>query len=168
MKTDLLTTTDTANTSSLFVRTVVALVILPHGLQKLVGSFGGYGFNGTMDYFTNDVGMPWIFGFLVILLETFGMVLLLAGLLSRLVAGSLIVVMIGAAYQHRQNGFFMNWFGNQAGEGVEFFILAVSLSLLIVVQGAGKWSVDRWLSTKMRTVRAEERRYASYFTHHTG
>lgn len=147
MKTNLLTT-DTTNTSSLIARTVVALVILPHGLQKALGVFGGYGYEGTMNYFTQDVGMPWILGFLVILLETIGMVLLLAGLFSRLVAGSLIIVMAGAAYQHYQNGFFMNWFGNQAGEGIEFFILAITLCLLVALQGAGKWSADGWLSTK--------------------
>lgn len=163
MKTNLLST-DTSSTSSLIARTVVALVILPHGLQKLAGSFGGYGFEGTMHYFTHDVGMPWVLGFLVILLETFGMLFLLAGLLSRLVAGSLIAVMIGAAYQHRHNGFSMNWFGNQPGEGVEFFILAISLCLLITMQGAGKWSVDGWFSTKMRSLRLEESRLGAYST----
>lgn len=146
MKTTLFKT-DTTNTSSLIARIVLALVILPHGLQKLIGVFGGYGYEGTMNYFIHDVGMPWILGFLVILLETFGMVFLFAGLLSRLVATSLIVVMLGAAYQHFRNGFFMNWFGNQEGEGVEFFILAISLAVLVTLHGAGKWSVDGRLAS---------------------
>lgn len=140
--------TDTTNTALLIARVGVAFVILPHGLQKAFGLFGGGGFDGTMQYFTETVGIPWILGLLVIAAESLGTLMLAVGILSRFVAISLIAVMIGAAAQHAPNGFFMNWFGNQAGEGLEFFILAVSLALPVAIFGGGRWSADGWLSGK--------------------
>lgn len=137
--------TDTKNISYFLVRVVLALVIFPHGAQKLFGVFGGYGFEGSMNYFTETQGLPWLIGFMVILAETLGAVLLLFGILSRFVGASLVVVMIGAADANIGNGFFMNWFGNQAGEGLEFFILAIAMGLQVTLQGGGKWSVDGWL-----------------------
>jgi putative oxidoreductase len=137
--------TDTRNIASLLMRATLALVIFPHGVQKLFGLFGGYGFDGTMGYFTQTVGLPWILGFMVILAESLGTLFLLFGFLSRIVGASLIAIMTGAAATHFGNGFFMNWFGNQAGEGVEFFILAVAMALQVTIEGGGKWSVDGWL-----------------------
>ena len=131
----------------LLLRTVLALVILAHGLQKLFGWFGGFGFAGTMGYFTDTLGIPWIFGFAAILAETVGALLLFAGLLSRLAALSIGVVMIVATLTvHLSNGFFMNWFGTQAGEGFEFFLLATAMAAAVVVGGGGAWSVDRRLT----------------------
>ena len=139
---NLILRTDTRNASLFIARIGVALVILPHGLQKAFGVFGGYGFESTMQYFTETVGVPWIVGFLVIVAESLGALMLAAGLLSRFVSASLILVMVGAAAQHAGNGFFMNWFADQRGEGVEFFILAISLFLPVAIFGGGKWSVD--------------------------
>jgi len=121
------------NSAYMLNRVVLAAVIFPHGAQKLWGAFGGYGFDGTMQYFTETVGLSWLLGFLVILGESFGAALLLVGLLSRFIAASLGLIMIGAAAQHIGNGFFMNWFGNQAGEGIEFFILALAMSAVVTV-----------------------------------
>lgn len=126
----------------LFLRVALGIMMFPHGAQKLLGWFGGYGFTGSMGYFTGSVGTPWVVGLLVILGEFFGSLLLLAGFGTRFAAASLAVIMLGAAWQLRGNGFFMNWFGNQKGEGVEFFILAVGIATALVVTGAGKWSVD--------------------------
>lgn len=145
---DLILKTDTGNVSYFIVRVTLGVVILAHGLQKLLGAFGGFGFDATMNYFTQTVGMPWILGFLVILAESVGMALLIAGVFSRLVAGSLIIIMFGAASVNAGNGFFMNWFGKQPGEGIEFFILAIGMALVIAIKGAGKWSVDGWLAAK--------------------
>ena len=128
-----------------FLRLALGIMMFPHGAQKLLGWFGGYGFNGTMGYFTGTVGTPWIVGLLVILGEFFGSLLLIAGLGTRFAAASLVVIMLGAAWQLRSNGFFMNWFGNQKGEGVELFLLAVGIGLALVVTGAGKWSLDSLL-----------------------
>jgi len=126
----------------LFLRVALGIMMFPPGAQKLLGWFGGYGFTGSMGYFTGTVGTPWVVGLLVILGEFFGSLLLIAGLGTRFAAASLVVIMLGAAWQLRGNGFFMNWFGNQKGEGVELFILAVGLGLALVVLGGGKWSLD--------------------------
>ena len=126
----------------LFLRLSLGIMILPHGLQKTLGWFGGYGFQGTMGYLTNTIGAPWIFALLAILAESVGGVMLLAGVGTRVAALGVGSVMVVAALQHRSNGFFMNWFGNQKGEGVEFHLLALGLVLALLVLGGGKWSVD--------------------------
>jgi putative oxidoreductase len=123
--------------------------MLPHGLQKTVGLFGGYGFSGTMGFFTNTMGLPWLIGFLVIMAESVGSLCLLLGFATRFCAMSIIAVMIGAIMMvHLEHGFFMNWFGMQKGEGFEYHLLVIGMALSLVVSGAGKLSVDRALSTK--------------------
>ncbi len=146
--------TDARNTTLLVQRLVLALVILPHGAQKLLGWFGGYGFTGTMDYFTGTVGLPTLVAALVILFESVGAVLLAAGLFSRLSAAGIAAVMAGAALTtHLPHGFFMNWFGNQKGEGFEFHLLALALALPLVVLGGGRASVDARLTAGTVAVR---------------
>lgn len=130
----------------LFLRLSLAVMILPHGLQKTVGWFGGYGFKGTMGYLTGTVGAPWIFALLAILAESVGGAMLLAGVGTRLAALGIGGVMVVAAAQHRSNGFFMNWYGNQKGEGVEFHLLALGIVLALLVLGGGKWSLDAVLA----------------------
>jgi putative oxidoreductase len=51
---------------------------------------------------------------------------------------------------HIHNGFFMNWFGNQRGEGIEYFIYAIAVGLALVIAGAGKFSLDAMIATKLR------------------
>ena len=130
----------------LFLRVALGVMMFPHGAQKLLGWFGGYGFTGSMGYFTGTVGTPYAVGLLVILGEFFGSLMLIAGLGTRFAAASLVLIMLGAAWQLRANGFFMNWFGNQKGEGVELFILAIGIAVALVVTGAGRFSVDSLLS----------------------
>ncbi|MBX3737378.1 MAG: DoxX family protein [Candidatus Didemnitutus sp.] len=130
----------------LFLRLSLGIMILPHGLQKTLGWFGGYGFQGTMGYLTNTVGAPWIFALLAILAESIGGAMLLAGAGTRVAALGVGGVMVVAALQHRANGFFMNWFGNQKGEGIEFHLLALGIVLALLVLGGGKWSIDSALS----------------------
>lgn len=129
--------------SLLFVRLALGLVMLPHGLQKTLGMFGGYGFSGTMDMFTSQ-GMPALLAFLVILSESAGSLGLIVGLLTRVAAFGCASVMIGAiGMVHWQNGLFMNWFGKQAGEGFEYHLLAIGMALALLIGGGGKASVDR-------------------------
>ena len=136
MKTD-------ASWSALIGRLTLALVMLPHGLQKTIGAFGGYGFEGTMGFFTGTLGLPTVIAFLVIMAESVGAIALAVGFFTRFCAGSLAVVMVGAAMMgHAKNGFFINWAGNQAGEGIEFHVLAIGLALALVVSGAGRFSID--------------------------
>ena len=126
----------------LFLRVALGVMMFPHGAQKLLGWFGGYGFTGTMGYFTGTVGTPWLVGFLVILGEFFGSLMLIAGFGTRFAAASFVLIMLGAAWQVRANGFFMNWFGNQKGEGVELFILAIGIAVALTFTGGGWFSVD--------------------------
>ena len=118
-------------------------MILPHGLQKTVGLFGGYGFKGSMGYLTGTVGAPWIFALLAILAESVGAIMLIAGFGTRVAAIGVGGVMLVAAAQHLPNGFFMNWFGNQKGEGIEFHLLALGIVVGLLILGGGRFSVDR-------------------------
>ena len=129
-----------------FLRLALGLMMFPHGAQKLLGWFGGFGFTNSMGYFTGTVGTPWVVGLLVILGEFFGSLLLIAGFGTRVAAASLVAIMLGAAWQLRGNGFFMNWFGNQKGEGIELFLLAIGIAVALVITGGGKWSVDALLA----------------------
>ena len=130
----------------LTIRLVVAGVVLAHGVQKLFGWFGGYGFEGTMGFFTQVIGLPYVFALLIILGETIGMVALAAGLFSRSLSAAVIGIMLGAIVTvHAPNGFFMNWGGTQHGEGFEFHIVVIALSLVTVLHGPGAFSLDKIL-----------------------
>lgn len=138
-----------AHWTPLILRLVLGTVVFAHGAQKLFGWFGGYGFSGTMTFFTDTMGLPWIVAFLVILLESIGALLLIAGCATRIVGGAYILLAIGIVLtSHASNGFFMNWFGNQSGEGYEYFLLWIAMSLALLLSGGGKWSVDRLLLKK--------------------
>ncbi|TCJ12151.1 DoxX family protein [Flaviaesturariibacter flavus] len=132
----------------LFVRLLLGLVLFPHGAQKLFGWFGGSGFEGTMAYFTGTVGLPWIMGFLVILIEVFGSLFLIAGFATRLSAMAVGCVMLGIVATTMNDYFFMNWFGDHKSEGMEYFLLAIGMALSLVSGGAGKWSADNLVASR--------------------
>jgi putative oxidoreductase len=120
--------------------------MFPHGLQKTFGWFGGAGFHNTMGFFTQG-GIPAALAFVAICAEFLGGLGLIVGALSRIAAFGIICVMITAIYRvHIPNGFFMNWGGNQKGEGFEFHVLAIAIGLAILIRGAGAASIDRILS----------------------
>ena len=135
-------------TSNDFALTVVRLVLgvtfFMHGAQKMLGWFGGYGFHATMGTFTHYLGIPAPLAFLAICAEFFGGLGLLVGLLSRIAALGIIVNMLVAiATVHHVNGFFMNWTGQQKGEGFEFHLLAIALAIVVLIKGSGAVSIDR-------------------------
>lgn len=134
----------------LALRLFLAIVMFPHGAQKLLAWFGGYGFTGTMHYFTDTVGLPWIIGFLVIIIEFFAPLALLAGFAVRFWSLAIGVVMTGVIFTHKPLYFFMNWFGNQSIEGIEYFLLAIGASVSLVISGAGSYSVDIRLVRKKK------------------
>jgi putative oxidoreductase len=132
--------------TGLIARVILGVVILPHGLQKLLGMFGGFGFSATVDFFVNS-GIPSAIAILIILGESFGALALIIGLVSRFVAFGISLIMLGAIFMvHLPNGFFMNWFGNKQGEGFEFHILAIGLGMITMIKGSGRWSIDRLLT----------------------
>jgi len=141
------------------VRLALGIVFFAHGAQKLLGWFGGPGFQGTMGYFQSS-GIPAVFAFLAIIAEFFGGLGLILGLLTRIAAfGILCNMVVAIAMVHARVGFFMNWGGKQAGEGFEYHILAIAMCLAAIVGGAGAVSIDRALSGRVpnrRPVRAYE------------
>lgn len=75
------------------LRLVLGFVILPHGLQKLCGWFGGYGFPATLDFFESE-GIPYVIGFLVIVAESFGAIGLIFGLFTRISAFGIALILL--------------------------------------------------------------------------
>ena len=133
--------------AGLILRVLLGIVFFPHGAQKLLGWFGGHGFSGTMGFFTENMGIPVIFAFLAIMAESLGSVALLTGFMTRIAALGIGTVMVVAVLTvHLPYGFFMNWFGNQKGEGFEFHLLASAIAIALIIKGGGKWSIDRLLS----------------------
>ncbi|TMI92362.1 MAG: DoxX family protein [Bacteroidetes bacterium] len=129
--------------TGLVTRLTIGLILFPHGAQKMLGIFGGYGFSGTMGFFTGTMHLPWLIGFLVIIIEFFGSLSLIAGFASRLWSVLVIIEMFGAVITtHLNNGFFMNWAGTQKGEGYEFHLLIIGLALATLIDGSGKFSAD--------------------------
>lgn len=126
-----------------FLRLVLAVVIFPHGAQKVLGWFGGGGFDATLNGFT-QMGIPAFFGFLAIVAEFAGSLGLALGFLTRIAAFGIGVTMAVAVFMvHLPNGFFMNWSGTATGEGFEFHILVLGIVLTVMIKGAGAYSVDR-------------------------
>lgn len=127
----------------MLLRVTLAIVMFPHGAQKALGWFGGYGWDGTMGFLTGQIGMPSVAAAMVILLEFLGPFLLLAGLGTRAVALGFAGLMLGAiATVHASAGFFMNWAGTQQGEGFEYHLLVIGIALALVWAGGGRWSID--------------------------
>jgi len=132
-------------------RVILGCVMFPHGAQKLFGWFGGFGFTNTMTYFTQTAGLPWIIAFLIIMGESLGSLGLIVGFFTRLSALGLIFIMVGAITTvHIPNGFFMNWFGKNAGEGFEYHLLVIGMSIPLLISGGGKYSVDGLINKYLR------------------
>ncbi len=130
------------------LRLVVGVIFFAHGAQKMLGWFGGYGFSGTMGFFTGALHIPAIFAFLAIAAEFFGGLGLILGFLTRIAAfGILSNMVVAIAMVHSQFGFFMNWTGAQKGEGYEYHLLVLATTVLLIIRGAGAASFDRLLSS---------------------
>ena len=128
-------------------RLTLGIVMFPHGAQKALGLFGGYGFHGTMNFFTQQMHIPAVFAVLAIAAEFLGSLGLITGFLSRIAAFGIAVEMVVAVVMvHAANGFFMNWYGNQKGEGFEYHLLTFGVALIVMIYGAGKLSVDALLA----------------------
>ena len=135
--------------TGLVLRLGLGVTMFPHGAQKVLGWFGGYGFEATVGFFTQG-GFPLVLTLAVIAAEFLGPIALAAGFFTRWSAFGIGAVMTGAALMaHAQHGFFMNWMGNQKGEGLEYFVLAVTLSVALMIKGGGKWAADRAIARRL-------------------
>ncbi len=138
-----------SNKASIFLRLSLGIVMFPHGAQKVLGWFGGLGMEKTIEMFTTQAGLPLSAVILLLITEFLGSLCVLAGFLTRAFAFGLGFAMAICAYlNHLQHGFFMNWFGNQKGEGFEFHILVVGIALALTVKGGGALSVDRMIARR--------------------
>lgn len=140
----------------LALRLLLSIVIFPHGAQKLFGWFGGFGYDGTMAYFTQTVGLPWFLGFAVIIIEFFGPIFILLGFATRLWSFGIMAVMAGIIITTINQYFFMNWFGKQPTEGFEFFLLAIGMSVSLLISGAGKYSLDSFIDVYQASGRKQK------------
>ena len=130
------------------LRLVLGVVFFAHGAQKMLGWFGGYGFSGTMGFFTGTMHIPVPLAFLAIAAEFFGGLGLILGFLTRIAAFGIAVNMVVAiATVHGPFEFFMNWSGGQKGEGFEYHLLVLAITAFLMIRGAGAFSIDRAIAT---------------------
>jgi putative oxidoreductase len=131
-----------------WLRVIGAGVMFAHGAQKVLGWFGGPGFDQSLQGLTG-MGIPELLAVAAIVTEFFGALALMAGLLGRVAALAIAIEMVVAVFLvHLQNGFFMNWMGSAPGEGFEYHILLIGLIVPVVFRGSGAWSVDHWLARR--------------------
>ncbi len=143
------------DTTTAILRLVLGIVFFAHGAQKMLGWFGGFGFSGTMGYFTGTMHIPAAFALLAICAEFFGGLGLILGFLTRIAAfGIAVNMLVAVATVHRAFGFFMNWNGTQKGEGFEFHLLVLAITAFLMIRGAGAFSLDHAIAaaTSPRTV----------------
>lgn len=137
----------TDNIAYSILRLTLGIVMFPRGAQKVLGWFGGMGYSATMEAFTTKMHMPFMLVLLLMAIDFFGSLFLVSGFLTRISAFGIGVAMaVSAAVGHIQNGFFMNWFGTQQGEGFEYHILAVGIATALIIKGAGSFSIDKMIS----------------------
>ena len=130
---------------SLFIlRVVLGVIFFAHGAQKVLGWFGGHGLKGTVGYMTS-MGLPLPIAYMVCFFEFIGGIGLIVGLLTRLAALAVAVVMAGAiATVHWKEGFFMNWeLTPGKGHGLEANLAFLAMAVTIFLDGAGLLSIDR-------------------------
>src|SRR5712671_3834007 len=128
------------------VRIVLGVVFFAHGAQKALGWFGGAGLQSTVRTFREHLRIPAPLAVLSVAAEFLGGLGLIVGLLSRIAALGIAVVMIVALLAvHWKFGFFMNWYGNKQGQGIEYHILVLALALAVIIKGGGAFSLDQVL-----------------------
>ena len=146
-----------ASFAQFMIRVALGVVIWPHGAQKVLGWYGGPGYAGTLQIFAG-LGFASTTTVALMVIEFIGAGLLVFGFLTRVWAlGIGVTITVCMLLNHMQHGFFMNWYGSQAGEGFEYHLLVIGIALALVVRGGGMLSLDRALCS------AKDRRKARIF-----
>ena len=128
------------------VRIVLGVVFFAHGAQMALGWFGGAGLPATIRVFRDHLRIPAPLAMLAVAAEFLGGLGLIVGLLSRIAAlGIAAVMMVALVSVHRKFGFFMNWYGDQKGHGIEYHVLVLALALIVMIKGAGAFSLNQVL-----------------------
>src|SRR5258707_7937888 len=134
------------------VRIVVGVVFFAQGAQKAWGGLGGTGLQSTMRVFREQLQIPTPLALLSVAAEFLGGLGLIVGFLSRIAALGIATVMIVALIAvHGKFGFFMNWYGEKKGHGIEYHILVLALALTVMIKGAGAFSLDQFLYQHVST-----------------
>ena len=137
----------------LFLRVIAGIIILPYGMQKLLGWFddfgGGVGIRAVLIRMAAKKIPGWI-AWLVIIGQSIGSIALILGCLGRIAAGANFIIFTGALFNHASDGWVMNWTGKKKGEGIEYFVMLLSLLIIIIIKGSGALSIDLWLLSKFR------------------
>ncbi len=137
----------------LVLRVLLGILLLPHCMQKLFGWFGGEGYSGTMEFFTGSMGFPAMLASLYMLAEPLACMGLISGFMTRIAAFFIAVEMaMDVAMIHVSYGFFMNWNGDKGGEGIEYHLLVIVITVALMLRGGGKWSVDSAISKIMESL----------------
>ena len=134
------------NLASTLLRVMMGVLVLLHGVGKL-----GSGFETFMGYMAY-LELPAFLGYLTILIEVLGSLLLIFGAATRINAVLMFGLFVGMIVSvHAQYGLMMNWFGQmEAGqEGFEYHLLVLAMCAALVVLGGGRLSVDGYVSKKM-------------------
>lgn len=140
LTTRLMSTDD--GTAALALRVPVGIIFAAHGAQKLFGWFGGYGLDGTGQFF-GSIGLNpgYLMALLAGLAEFVGGLALVAGVLVRPAAAALAFTMLVAIFAvHFSKGFFMS------SSGYEYALALLAASVALLLSGGGRLSVDRALS----------------------
>jgi putative oxidoreductase len=128
------------------VRIVLGVIFFAHGAQMALGWFGGAGLQSTVRTFRENLRIPAPLALLSVAAEFLGGLGLIVGLLSRIAAlGIAIVMTVALLVVHRKFGFFMNWYGEKQGHGIEYHVLVLALALIVIIKGAGAFSLDQVL-----------------------
>ncbi|HWP43435.1 MAG TPA: DoxX family protein [Blastocatellia bacterium] len=133
----------------LALRIMVAVIFIAHGAQKLFGIFGGYGIEGTAQFFEQLGINPGTFWAAIVgLIEFLGGIAVLLGLFTRYAATLLSIVMLVAIFKvHLPNGFFLP-------NGIEYAFAMLGANVALLMGGAGEFSLDHYIKSLIERRRA--------------
>src|SRR5882724_7812258 len=107
----------------LFLRVIAGIIIFPYGMQKLFGWFdnfgGGVGIRETLMQLRSKK-IPTVIAWLVIIGQSIGSIAL----------GANFIIFTGALIVHAKDGWTMNWSGKKKGEGIEYFVMILSILII--------------------------------------
>jgi putative oxidoreductase len=123
------------------LRLALGIVMIAHGTQKVFGYWGGKGFNAFLQNEPPFAFMRpgWLWMAAAALSELVGGLLVLSGLLTRLGALSIAIVMLVAMLGVHWGAFFV---GNR---GIKYTVALLGMALALIIAGGGQASIDRLL-----------------------
>src|SRR5262245_24609604 len=134
----------------LLLRVMAGVIIFPYGMQKLFGWFddlgGGVGIRQTLKNMRSK-RTPNVIAWLVIIGQSLGSIALIAGCFGRVAAAGNFIIFTGALVVHAGDGWALNWNGKKKGEGIEYFVMLLSILMVTIIKGSGPISIDAWVLT---------------------